>query len=308
MAVTVTELNTVTRKHFLKDLTSQVYDSTPFLAKLKADNQIKASGGQSLQWPIRYQELGSAGATTAREQVTFESKETRTGVTADWAYVDAVTMMHWDERATNQGPEQIVNLSKDKQDELLEDFQDYLATTIFGTTTTGIAPLTQMIDATDTYGGMAYDAFSGWASTISTDTTLTISKLDEARNAATFGKNGPTLHVTTRDLYSKYESLLEGKEVLVDVQMADLGFDSIKYHNVPIVADPYCTAEYWYGIDMKQFKLMVLKGQDPKPTDWFTLEQAGFPNAVAKYMSGVMQLICKMRKTSFKFEALDYEL
>ena len=309
MALTITELNAVTRKHLLGDITNQVYDTSPFTAKLKADGQVKVSGGSSLQWPIRYQKLGSAKTTTAREQVSFQSVETRTAAIANWAYTDAVTMMHWDERATNKGPEAIVNLAKDKIDELKEDYSDYLAETLFGTTTSGIAPLTEMVSSSETYGGLDVSTFSDWASPEDTSTTtLTISALDYMRNQATFAKNRPTLHVTTRDLYSKYESLLEAKEILEDVQMADLGFDSIKYHGVPVVSDSYCTAKYWYGMDMKQFKMMNLKGEEPNAGDWFTLEQAGFPNAVAMYMSGVMQLICKMRKSSFKFTLLDYEL
>ena len=126
MALTITELNAVTRKHLLGDITSQVYDTSPFTAKLKADNQVKVSGGSSLQWPVRYKKLGSAGVTTARAQVSFQSVETRTAAIGSWAYQDAVTMMHWDERATNKGPEAIVNLAKDKIDELKEDFADYM--------------------------------------------------------------------------------------------------------------------------------------------------------------------------------------
>ena len=81
---------------------------------------------------------------------------------------------------------------------------------------------------------------------------------------------------------------------------------SISLYGAAVVADPFISAGDWFGLNMDQFELFVR--EEAKPSEWFDLKQAGFPNAVAQYMSGVMQLVCHERRTNFKFTALDYTL
>lgn len=303
----LTELNSASSKDFIKGITSQVYDGNVVMAKLKANGQVSTKGGTKAQWAMRHSKLGTSQETTARARTDFQSVETRGGCEADWAYYKGYTMLHWDEEIVNAGKAQIIDLKKDKYEELKEDMDDHLGSVIHGTATTGIAPLVQIIDATDSYGGVDPANYTEWKATEdSSTTTLTIKLLDYNRNLATFRKFGPTLYLTTRDLYSKYESLLEAKERYIDKKTVDLGFDNILYHGKPVVPDPACTSGNWYGIDLTAFE--ILEKQAIKPTEWFSLKSVGYPHAYACFNSGVLQLICKRRKTNFKLTALDYSL
>ena len=315
MAFTINELNTVSKKFFDKTITQQVYEDSPFFAKLKDDGQVITEGGITIQWPARVAKLQRAKATGPRAKVDFGSNETRAGADIPWCYYDADTMIHWDERNKNAGPGKIVDLAKDRAEELLQDIKDLLYAELFATTYvdgTNIVPLATIVDAADTYAGITVAQAAQWAGQEDSSTTAMslygAGSLSKLRNDATFGTKGPTLHITTRDLWSKYESKLSPAVRYEDKQMSNLGFDSITFHKKPVVADVFCTANYWYGLDMSCFELRVHKDDNMNVTDWFELKQAGYVRALAKYVSWVGNLLARRRRTSFKFSDLNYEL
>lgn len=308
MAAPIAEANAVSSRYFDGKLKQGVYEDSPFLNILKSKGNVKKKiQGTELQFPVRLQKLNQSKRTDPRSQVIFTGKETRTAGVLPWSYYDAVTTIHWDERVQNQGDSKLVDLIKDKSMELSEDMSELMAETVFsdGSDTLGMVPLSVIIDSSLEYAGIDPADYPVWASHEDNVTTiLTLQALRFARNSATFGKDRPTHHITTRDLFSKMESLIQPQgEIIESKEMAKLGYDSIAFYNNPVVADVFCPEGEWYGIDMRQFKMYEVPGYGP--SNWFGLEQAGFPNAMAKYLSHVCQLACKSRRSSFKFTNLD---
>jgi hypothetical protein len=125
-------------------------------------------------------------------------------------------------------------------------------------------------------------------------------------NSCTFGKNMPSLIVTTRDLYNKAESLIEPQMRYEDTKLGDIGFTTVKFHGIPIVGDVHCTAAYMYLIDVDKYELRYSPDYNFKVTPWTELLQAGYPNAMVKVVSWAGNHLCRMRQTSGKFTALDY--
>ena len=316
MAFTITELNAVSKKYFDNTLTQQIYEKSAFFAKLKADKQIITDGGTSIQFPVRTSKLNTAQATGPRAKVDFQSVETRTAGDIKWVYYDAQTMLHWDEKVANSGKGKIIDIAKDKAEELLKDLRDTIYSAIFATSSavsgTDLETLDRIIDSAASFAGIAVSDASAWAGVEdSSTTTLKLygsGSLSYARNSATFGTDEPTMHLTTRDLVSKYESLLQPQQRYEDKQMANLGFANITFHNKPVIGDAFCPSGYWFGVDMSAMELRVHKDNNMKVTEWFELKQAGYPNALAKYVAFVGNVLAKRRKTSFKFSALDYTL
>lgn len=307
MAYTISEVNAVSHELFDTKCVQSVYQDSPFYALLQKRNKIKSDGGTSIQFPVRLDQLGQSKLTGPRAQVVFESKETRTAGTLDWAYYDGVTLMHWDEQVANRGKGQIVDLLKDKAKELAEDMGELMANVLYGTSIAGMIPLATIVDAADTYAGITVSDAPVWASyEDSSSTVLTLPLIRHARNEATFGKNKPTHIFTTRDLFSKLEALIEPKERIANKELASVGFDSIELYGIPVVADPFCLTGDMFGLDLDKYELRV--NQNLETTEWFDLKQAGFPHALGKYISTVLNLKCEMRRTSFKFTALDYTL
>jgi len=318
MALSISELNSVSHKYFDKTIAETAYDQSPFFAKLASMGKVVVNGGTTIQVPIRYKKLGLAGAVNPRSQITFEGAETRTALDDNWTFYVGKTVMFWDEVVKNGQEGRIIDLLKDKAKELKEDIQDILATDLFATsraTTANMTPLAVIVDSAATYGGIAVADAANWASTEDNSTTQLVlygsGSLAYNVNACTLGTDKPTMHITTRNLYSKFESLAQPQQALFDKGLADMGFDNTLFHGVPVVADAYCTAAYWYGLDMNQFELMVNTKGDANGisiTEWMDLTSQGFPNASGKFAEWVGNVVCRKRKTSFKCTTLNYAL
>jgi len=317
MALSIAEANTVSSKYFDKTLTQQVYEKCPFYVRLKGKNNVTTDGGTQIQWPIRYQKLDKAGFIGPRQQVTYEQKETRTGAELDWKYLYSHAMISWDERVKNTGAPQIVNLLSDKAEEMREDMLDKFATALHAATpgANDISSLPEIIDDSTTYAGIAVTDAAEWAATEdSTKTELVLygaGSLSYMMNQATFGNQKPDLILTTRDLWSKFESLIEPQKRYYGDKNSDLGragFTSLKFHDADVVADVYTTAASLYGIDSDQYEIRYHPDYNMKTSKWTALEQAGYPYAMIKSCPWVGNILCRMRKTSFKFTALDYTI
>jgi len=315
MALSIDEANAVSSKWYGKDITPQVYDSSPLLAKLKQQNKVTAYGGTKLQWPIRYKESATAIAVSARTQIPYTQVETRTGAVDDWKYYANHALISWDERVQNSGEAQIVNLLKDKYTEAQEDFSEKLADDLFATSqgSYNITPLIVIVDSTTTYAGIAYTDASNWVANEDTSTTrVTLygasGALGNMINSATLGNHKPNFVVTTRNLFSKVESLIEPQKRYEDVETAKIGFNNITFHGATFVGDGHCPAGYMYMLDLDAFELRYHSAFNFNATPWQSLEQAGFPNAMVKVITWAGNLICYRRKTNAKYTALDYTL
>ena len=317
MALDIDEANTVSSKYFDKTLTQQVYEKCPFWVKLKAKGNITTDGGTQIQFPIRYQKQGKTGFVGPRQQVTYEQIETRTSGVLDWKYLFAHAMISWDERVKNSGKAQIVNLMADKTEEMRQDMLDVFGTAIHAASpgTNDISSLPQIIDSTTTYAGIVYtDAgeFVGSEDTSTTELVLYGSgSLSYMMNLATFGPDKPDLILTTKDLWSKFESLIEPQKRYYgdkDSALGKAGFTSLKFHDAEVVADVYTTAASLYGIDTSKFEIRYHPEFNMKVSKWTPLEQAGYPYAMVKTCPWVGNILCRMRKTSFKYTALDYTI
>lgn len=312
MALSISEANAVSHEYFDKTITQQIYEDSPFFKKLKADKRRRKDGGTLIQFPIRYTELGHARETGFRDKVEYRSKETRTAGTLNWKKYDADTVIHHDEMLYNSGKQKIINLLRDKSEELTQDLKNKMNDALFDTSQgdRAFAPLPVIISTSD-YAGIAQSDVSDWQSTVdSTTTTLIVygeNSLSQRVNDATFGSNAPTLHITTRDGVSKYESIIDPQKIYEDKDMANIGFANVTFKKKPIVGDVFCPAGYWFGVDMDQMELVEHSDEGMEPTDWFELPQAGFPNAMAKYVCWVGNIMCKMRRTSFVYNSLDFD-
>jgi hypothetical protein len=314
MALSITQANTVSNKVFDKTLTQTCFDKSPFWVKMKQANKVRQHFGTSIQWPIRYKQADVADAVDPTDQVDYRGVDTRTAATLAMTYYRAKGFISWQEVAENTGEAKIVNLLKDKAQEMQDALYHKFASDLYTANSNGkgLTPLVEIIDSTQTYGGIAYSDASTWAAWRDASTTaLTLygaGSLSYYQNLATFGTDGPKMHVTTRNLYSKFMSLFEGQKVYQDDALANAGFDNIKFMGSPITADFYCPASYWYGLDIGQLEFCVHPDYDFKLTDWFKLEQAGYPESMGRVISFAGNIKCYNRRTSFKYSTLNYQL
>lgn len=318
MALSSTEANSVSTQYFDKTITAQVYDASPLWTRLKSKNKVTWDGGNQIQWPIRYKEAGVAEAVGPRTQISYQAKETRTSAVLEWVYYVTKGIMSWDERVKNTGKAQVINLIKDKTEEMNDDLFERFSDDLFATTQGSLslqALVTIIGAAASTYGGISQSDCAEWYSpAIDTTTTRlvlygTAGSLSALINTATFGKNKPDMIITTRNLLSKVESLLEPqKQYSGESDLAKAGFNTVKFHDIDIVSDAHCPTSAMFLLNTNQLEMRYHPDFNFKVTDWTSLEQIGFPNALAKSVSWAGNLLCRMRKTQGRYSALDYTL
>ena len=314
MALSIAEANTVSSQYFDTTLTQQYYEDSALWMRLLKKNKVRRRGGVQIQFPIRYTGFGKADAVTPRSQMTFEQKETRTAGVLDWKYYRVPQMISWDERVKNTGKPQIISLLSDKTTEMKQDMNNRFATDLFTANPNGegIADLGTIIDSTTTYAGIAYTDAAEWVAREDTSTTqLNLygsGSLAYMINYATFGRYSPDFHLTTKDLASKFESLVEPQKRYEDKETADAGFRNVTFHGAPVVGDPKCTAASWFGIATETFEIFVHDDWDMVLSPWTDLFQAGFPQAMGRVLAWAGNIVCNLRKANFKFTVLDYTL
>jgi hypothetical protein len=283
------------------------------LVKLKKENKIKRAGGRDIRFTIRYTDLGTAEAIDPAGQVSFQQVDTRTAGVLDWKYYKAQTMMNWDQRVQNDGDKfRAINLIKDLTSELKEEFYNKMATDLYTANPNGngFAALPTIVDATDAYAGIYPSDAANWAATESTETTLTLfsgtQSLAYMVAQATFGKHAPTIHITTRNLQNKFESLMYDQVRYEDKEMANAGFQNVTFKGAPVIGDAHCPASSWWGLDTDCMELLVHSDYGPKIGDWMELDVAGYPNSLVKLLTWAGNLVSKRRNTHFKYTALVY--
>jgi len=312
MALTYDELSSVSKNYFDPKIYSQVYDSSPFFSRMKSKNKITYDGGKEIQFPIRYRKLDRAQEIGPREQIVFGGKDTRTAGIVPWAYYEADTTLEWDERVKNAGKGKIIDLAKDKAKELAEDLFEKLSYNFLTATSAGtnnLVPLNVLVDSTTTYAGVAYTDAASWLSTEDSTTTSMVmygdGSLSESFNAATLGKNHPTVYYTTRDLLSKLESLLQPQIRYTNENTLNKKFYNVMFQGGEAYGDSFLPTSAFFGVDENALELVCKTGED-EVTDWFSLEQAGRPKTLAKVAFWVGNVKFNRRNTSFKYTALDH--
>ena len=312
MAISIAQANAISDFGYDKTLTSIVYEDSPFFMRLKQKNRVKQDGGTNIRWTVRYSELGNADAVSPRDQVSFESKDTRTAATLDWKYYLGHGLMNWDEKLQNSGKHKIINLIEDKTKEIKEDMYEKFADDLYATSqgTNNFAPLAVAVDATASYGGIEYTDVAAWASTESTSVTLTLfsgtNSLAYMVAKAAWGKKSVDLHITGRDLQNTFEALMIDQVRYEDVEMANAGFHNVTFKGAPVIADPKCTDAYWYGLRTDDIEMVIHPDYAFNVSKWQDATMAGFPEALIKTMSVATNLKFKRRDTSFKYTALVY--
>ncbi len=307
MAVSVTELNAVSTKIFDKTMKPQIYDRHDFLKYLMDNGKVKKKGGTQLTWPIRYRRLDKAEAVNWEDQVDFQTKSTRTQAQLEWIPYRVPLTFTWKESVMNgAGQTRIVNLLEDKATEGIDDMVYRMATDLWATSSVSghVIPMYVIVDADDTYAGIAVSDVPAWAGKEdSSSSKMTRALMYAQQHAAEFNGDEPSRHYTTRSLAADYDTLLSADERYVDKDSKNAG-TAVTLHNKPVISDPYIGSGDWFGLDVDQFEMWVHEDNDMDVGPWEDLTVGGYPKTVGRVITNVCNLVCRMRRTSFKLTAL----
>jgi hypothetical protein len=319
------QANAISSQYFDNTLRKVVYQESVLLKRMMKNHKVKVKGGRVIQWPLRVAQLGTSGAVDPRVALTFNTTDTRKAAQLGWKFYYGTTFINWDEILENQGKPQLVDLIKDKSDEIKEDMTEALISDLYATGAQDemkIMSLDNVIDV-GTYAGIDPDGdlsdptrFKSivWREAIEGNNTgdgvmgffevpTNGVSLAQVINDASFNNERPSLIITTEEIYTGIEAYQESKrQKTSDDGLIKMGYDNVKFKNIPVVSDKRCPAGYVYGINEKQLEMVVHPQYDMAVSGWDSHEQ--WPNSLFKAMSFAGNLKSPTRHTHFKLTGI----
>jgi len=258
------------QKWLNKNFSDNIFNGLPLFAWMNKNGRKKrVDGGAYAVVPLMYGKNSTNKWMTAYDTVDISGQDGLTAAQFNWKMISGSVAMSRFEKAQNMGASQLIDLWDTKIEQEKISLQDKFNTDLYGDGTTdsnaAITGLAAMITTTGTYGNInrSTSTNSWWRAII--DTTISVLSENDMRtqyNNQSKNVTHPTIILTTQALYEKYESLLVPARRFVNDSMADLGFDNLTFHGVPIVYDDACTSGTMFFLNDNYLGLYVLGDND----------------------------------------------
>ena len=271
----------------LQNLPSEVTDAVSindaaFFMLQKRGNIKIVSGGRKFTHPIYYTPNTSFKAYAKTETITTPLMDDITRAEYDIKIVAGSVVISLLDIAMNAGQkEKLIDLAEETGKRARISMAKVMGEQVWKTGATskdfgGLPFLINSAPSSQTdVGGIDASATGNdyWRNKIATtldfdsSSTATFASLSALVANCTFGKQGPRLAITTKTLYSEYESLLTSQMRYVTTELADAGFMHLAYQTMPVVFDDNCPSGRWYFVDTDNLWLQVLSRGNNELTD-----------------------------------------
>lgn len=286
MALDYTQIQALTKKHFLTDIADAIFNSTPTLKYMQGNGMIKIRGGDRIQFPIEYARNAAGGAYARAEILSTADTEVFTSGVLDWkTHYQNVTIFGID-RLKNSGNAAIVDFVKAKVDNAKSTMAYNLTNGIYsdGTTDTDdINGLKQVAAIDRSYAGMDSTTYAWWDGNQDTVdhtdgdlmSTAGLERIDMVirwmYDLCSFNQSTPDAALTTSTVLGLYAYRGTYLQRMVDIKTLDLGLGNhLAFNGKPIIADRLCTTDYLYWVTNKYLSLVTHPDRNMSVEDWVT--------------------------------------
>jgi len=300
MALPLSELETATRQHFMPIITNQIWNTSPILYRIFRPSRegqwglaLPAFDGRSIVEPLEYAEVTSTyGAYKTDTTWSMGTTEVMTGANFPWKMYYVGVKIHNVDVTANAGRERIFDMAAIKLQAAVKMLRKALITDFYANsddteTTYGKMIGMRAICAADkTVGGIAQASYAWWqgyTNTAGANRDLTWAILNAAfYNTKKYGEGDrPTIIACSEGVLQNYENVLSKVVVTgtsgvgypnlylsgqLGTKEIDGGFESFSFKRIPMVSDPYCTANSAFLLNEKYLHWRVLKNFDT--TGW----------------------------------------
>lgn len=270
-------LLTMTIEKVLPNVEDQIFGSKPFLfAITNFGNVVTLDGGTTIEQPLMYAELRNQGSYSGADTFMTEEDEGHTRAVYDWKQYYAMLVLKNIDLAKNSGTSAVMRIVdqelKRAELSISEELDRIFLADGTGNGGKDFTGIDKVVSATLSYGGIdpTLGGNDWWQSVITasfgamTDfTALRDLYLDTSE-----GNDFITNFFTTQDIYSKIDTLFEDRQRFHDPTMANQGFATINFHEVPITFDRNIATGKLYGLNLKYLYLYKLGNTWFRTSDW----------------------------------------
>lgn len=250
------EINSISRRYILPQLTDNVYNSNLMFFRLNAMNKKMLQGGLQIEVPLVWNRFAAGGAYQGFDLLDVSPSDTVKNAAFDWkqAYVpisvDGLTMIRAD------SPEAIVNFLSFYFENAQAELAEILGVGVWSDTITNPKQIDGLKGAVDdatvatTYGGLSRTTNTWWKSTFtdaaaSSFATTGLTKMQTLFGTLTAGGRHPTLLVSDQTMYNRYWGVNQAFQAFPsqpqgqDETLAQAGFSNLLFNGVPFAVDSH---------------------------------------------------------------------
>jgi len=263
MALNYDALTATTRKYYMKPLADNVFNDLPtlryFTRKAKA-----APGGEKLVQPLIYAKNEARGSFRGYDVLQVAPTGELTAAEYDWKQLYVTITISDLEEAQNRGDLAVLNLLESKMEVARLSLSDMFSEQLWGNGTgnngkdiTGIQAAVDDGTNVAIYGGINRGTYTWWKSQYlnAQNAVLSLGRINSMITRCTDGSERPDLIVTTPDLWDKLWELLQNQQRYEAVQVADTGFDKIKFRGIDVIFDRHCPDDTMWFFNTKHISL-----------------------------------------------------
>lgn len=251
-----TEMVTTTDRTWGSKITDNVSNHNALLNIMKRKNKIKTvSGGYEIAEPVEYAENETYQRYAGYDQLNTNASDVITTVKYDYKQVALHVVASGEEIRKNMGSkERMINLVKSRKSNALRTAANNFSIDMYsdGSLSNQVNGLAAIIQTagTGTVGGINSTTWTFWRNAFKEMTGTDLAGSPSAANAASMkadmnahwlglnrGADKPDLIVMSHDFYSLYELGEQQLQRYADSDLAQAGFQTLKYKSANVVFD-----------------------------------------------------------------------
>jgi hypothetical protein len=251
---TVTEIVTTTLRNRTGKLADNVTKNNALLYRLRARGRVKpVTGGRTIVQELNYQENGTYKRYSGYEVLNISPSDVFTGAEFNYAQAAVAVSISGLEMLQNSGEEAIIDLLEGRIENAEQTLTNNVALDCYSNGTAdggrqigGLQLLVSTTPSSGVVGGIDPSVWAFWrnvafsgvtngGSAVSTATIQTY--MNRVYLQLVRGADAPDLIVADNNFYRYYLESLQALQRIQSEEMAELGFQTLKYMNCDVVLD-----------------------------------------------------------------------
>lgn len=253
-SATVTEIVTTTLRNRTGKLADNVTKNNALLYRLRARGRVKpVSGGRTIVQELNYQENQTYKRYSGYEVLNISPSDVFTGAEFNYAQAAVAVSISGLEMLQNSGEEAIIDLLEGRIENAEQTLTNNVALDIYSNGTAdggrqigGIQLIVSTTPSSGIVGGIDPSVWAFWrnvffsgvttgGAAVSTATIQTY--MNRVYLQLVRGADAPDLIVADNNFYRYYLESMQAIQRVQDTDLAELGFQTLKYMNCDVVLD-----------------------------------------------------------------------
>ena len=264
-ALLSTTLASIPKKKFADNIFTKI----PAFMWFKKKAKLTVDGGANLLMPLMYGKNATAKSYSGYGIIDTTPQEGLTAASYLWAqYAATISISGLEERVQNVGTAAIIKLLESKVTQAEMSLADKLDIDLWASSVTGtnINTITTLVDQTTTTGQVSKSANTWWQCQTTASGSFAARGLPDMRNLynnitnQSLAKGAPDLICSDQPSYQYYEATVQPQLRYSDTDMADAGFENLRFKGATMTYDPNTPSGKMYFLSSDSIKLVTNKG------------------------------------------------